>query len=444
MSVKTEEQTVQKTSVEDDLQDDLSLEQLKALKDKIAARTGENVPPTIVKKKTRSIKFGVVGTGQAGSRLAEEFHKLGYDCVVFNTAQQDLEHINVPDSNKMLLQYGLGGAAKELEIGKEAAEMHRNEINQLIHEKLEDSHVNVLCLSLGGGSGAGSLDTMVEVLASKGKPIVVLAVLPMESDDATTKSNSLSSLAAISKYCQNKQVQSIVVVDNARIESILSDVNQLQFFNVANQKIVEPIEQFNLLSSQPSPFKALDSTEWAKLLVDGEGFTIFGSLTVSNYEDDTALAEAILNNMSNNLLAEGFDITQSKYAGFIVAGNEKVLSKIPQRSFTYANALVQEKAGTPKAVFRGIYVTEDSGDHLKVYSCFSGLGLPTSRIDVLKKEAQELMNQAKSKDNTRNMTLNLDTGTNETVSAAQKVKEKIAQKSSAFGKFMGSVTDKRK
>jgi hypothetical protein len=67
-----------------------------------------------------------------------------------------------------------------------------------------------------------------------------------------------------------------------------------------------------------------------------------------------------------------------------------------------------------------------------------------SRVDTLKKEAMELMSQAKSKDTTRSLSLTLDTGTNETVSAAQKVKDKIAAKSSAFGKFMGSVVDKRK
>jgi hypothetical protein len=38
----------------------------------------------------------------------------------------------------------------------------------------------------------------------------------------------------------------------------------------------------------------------------------------------------------------------------------------------------------------------------------------------------------------------LNTGVNETVSEAQKVREKIAAKSSAFGKFMGAVVDKRK
>lgn len=428
------------TDIINDL-DNLPPDELELLKQKLGKK---NMPVTIVETRKRSMNFGIVGTGQAGSRVAEKFYDLGYETVVFNTAQQDLAHIKLPEERKLLLQYGLGGAAKELDIGREAAESHRNEINDLVSKFLEDSHVNILCLSLGGGSGAGSVDTMVDVLQAQGKPIVVIAVLPMDSDDGQTKSNSLETLAKIAKLTQDRRVQSIIVVDNAKIESIYSEVSQLKFFELANEVIVEPIDMFNTLSAEDSPVKALDSTEWAKLLIDGEGLTIFGNLVVSNYEDETSIAEAVLNNLSNNLLAEGFDLTQAKYAGWIVAANEKVLDKIPQRALTFANSLVQEKVPGTKIVFRGVYVTKDPEDNVKVYSCFSGLGLPTSRLDALKKEVATSFAHAKSKDETRNLSLNLDTGKNATISEAQKVKEKIAAKNSSFGKFMGRVTDKRK
>ena len=65
----------------------------------------------IVSGKERSLVLGVLGSGQAGSRLAEAFYKLGYDSVAVNTAMQDLKFIDIPDSNKLLLEYGLGGAA---------------------------------------------------------------------------------------------------------------------------------------------------------------------------------------------------------------------------------------------------------------------------------------------------------------------------------------------
>src|SRR5579885_2313494 len=94
--------------------------QAKATEQKLAAKP----------KKERSIVFGVVGSGQAGSRLAEAFYKLDYEAVVMNTAIQDLKHIDIPDANKLLLEGTLGGAAKEMDLGRHAAETNRQAIQE--------------------------------------------------------------------------------------------------------------------------------------------------------------------------------------------------------------------------------------------------------------------------------------------------------------------------
>jgi cell division GTPase FtsZ len=418
---------------------------LAALKARSQAKQEESkMAAKIVSKKDRSIVLGVLGTGQAGSRIAEAFYKLGYDAVAVNTAMQDLKFIDIPDSNKLLLEHGLGGAAKEIEIGKAAAESHRGEILQLVNEKLQHSQINVLCLSLGGGSGAGSCETMVDLLASLGKPLVVIAALPMDTEDAQTKSNALETLAKLAKATQTKRVNNLIVVDNAKIEAIYQNVSQVDFFSTANKAIVEPIDIFNTLSSMPSAVKGLDPMEWGKLFTDGEGLTVYGELTIENFAEDTAIAEAVVNNLNGNLLAGGFDLKQSRYVGVIIAANKEVWAKIPSSSITYAMAMVNDQCGTPKGVFKGIYTVESPDPVVKVYSMFAGLGLPDSRVTQLKKEAQEHMQNVKGKDEQRNLNLNLDTGTNETVSAAQKVKEKMAQKASAFGKLVGGVVDRRK
>jgi cell division GTPase FtsZ len=398
----------------------------------------------IVSKKDRSLALGVVGSGQAGSRLAEAFYKLGYDSVVVNTAMQDLKFIDIPDSNKLLLEHGVGGASKELEIGRAAAESHRGEILQLVNERLSGSQVNVLCLSLGGGSGAGSCETMVDLLTSLGKPLVVMTVMPMDTDDAQTKSNALETLAKLAAFAKNKKISNLIVVDNAKIEAIYHDVNQMDFYNVANSVIVETLDAFNTFSIMPSAIKALDPMEFSKILIDGEGLSIYGELTITNYTEDTAIAEAVVNNLDNNLLAAGFDLKQTKYAGFIVAANKEVWSKIPNSSVNYAVAMVNDFCGQPKGVFKGIYTTDSPENVVKVYSFFSGLGLPADRVEQLKKDTSELQSKIKGKDEQRNLSLKLDTGVDETISAAQKIKDKIASKSSTFGKFVGGTIDRRK
>ena len=194
----------------------------------------------------------------------------------------------------------------------------------------------------------------------------------------------------------------------------------------------------------PSAVKGLDPMEFSKLFIDGEGLTVYGELTVENFVEETAIAEAVVNNLNSNLLAGGFDLKQSRYVGVIITANKETWAKIPSSSITYAMAMVNDQCGTPKGVFKGIYTVESPDPVVKVYSMFSGLGLPDSRVAQLRKDAQDHMQTVKGKDESRNLNLNLDTGTNETISAAQKVKDKIAAKSSAFGKLVGGVVDRRK
>ena len=441
------EEIVDNIAKSEDKSEDNSIntDKLAALKAKSQAKQQENnMAAKIVSKKERSLVLGIIGSGQAGSRIAETFYKLGYDSIAINTAIQDLKFIDIPDSNKLLLEYGLGGAAKEIEIGKSAAEAHRGEILQLINEKLSSAQVNVLCFSLGGGSGAGSCETLVDLLADSGKPLVVITVLPMDTEDAQTKSNALETLSKLSKLIQTKRINNLIVVDNAKIENIYQHISQVEFYNVANKAIVGPIDVFNTLSSMPSAVKSLDPMEFGKLFTDGEGLTIYGELVVENYTEDTAIAEAIINNLNGNLLAGGFDLKQSKYVGILIVANKNVWDKIPSSSINYAMAIVNDQCGSPKGVYKGIYTVEMPEPVVKIYSIFTGLGLPDSRVTQLKKDAQEHMQIVKGKEEQRNLTLQLDTGTNETVSAAQKIKDKISQKSSAFGKLVGGVVDRRK
>jgi len=454
-SITSEEDMTE--NINNDINENIDIETLKAknaemenklaaLKAKSQAKQKENdtnMASKIIQKRERSLNFGIVGSGHAGSKLAELFHKTGYDTCVVNTAIQDLKFLDIPDSNKLLLEYGVGGAGKELEIGAAAADSHRGEILQLVNEKLSNSQVNILCTSLGGGSGAGSVDVLVEILSSLEKPLIVIGVLPMDTEDSKTKSNSLETLSKLSKLTQSGKIANLIIADNAKIESIYSNVSQMNFYDAANKAIVEPIDIFNTLSASPSQMTALDSMEFSKIMINSGGLTVYGEFEVSNYTDDTAIAEAVINNLSGNLLADGFDLKQAKYVGFIVAANKEVWNKIPASSINYAGSMINDLCGAPNGVFKGMYVVDTLPDVVKVYSVFSGMGLPSSRVDQLKSEVKELQAKTKVKDDARNLTLQLDTGNNETVSAAQKIKDKIAAKSSTFGKFVSGTVDRR-
>lgn len=379
------------------------------------------------------------------SRVAETWYKLGYDAVAFNTAQQDLAKIEIPEGNKCFLDYSLGGASKDQNIGHEAAQMHRDLIYNTVVDKLGDSQVFVFCTSLGGGSGGGSIETIIDVMNAIGKPVIVITVLPMTNEDAQTKKNSLEALSKLAKEVQNNRVQNLIVVDNAKIEYIFQDLSPMQFYKVSNEAIVEPLDVFNRFSTKDSDVKAIDNLEFTKILIDGQGLSLYGSMTVNDWEEEDALAEAVISNLNAGLLAEGFDLKQTKYVGVMFMANQKVWDKLPAASIHYAMEMVKDTAGIPAGDFKGLYVDESmTDDVVKVYSFFSGLALPDSRVSELKKEVKTQSAALQSKEVQRNMNLSLDTGESETKSQAERIKERIKSKSSSFGKFTKGVVDKRR
>lgn len=398
----------------------------------------------MVEEKTRSIRFGVMGSGQSGGKICESFFKLGYPAVAINTATQDLASIEIPQSNKLHLDFGLGGAAKDMSIGYAAAEAYSDVISSLIQQKLGNEELILFCTSLGGGSGAGSVEIIVDIINNLNIPVAVITVLPQTSDDTQVKNNALQTLGKLVNMVKANKIVNLIVVDNAKIETIYSDVNPFNFFKVSNQAIVEPIDVFNTFSKKVSPVKPLDSNEFGKLFTDGQGLTIYGSMKVTNYEAPEAIAESIVENLSGNLLASGFDIQQARYVGFMLIAPKKVWSKIPSVSLSYAETMIDDVCKNP-TIFKGIYEIEDDNaeDCITVYSMFSGLGLPTERIDQLKTETKEKLAVSAKKDQERASTLKVDF-VEQNVSAADTIRKKIQLKQSAFGQMNAKMIEDRR
>ncbi len=244
---------------------------------------------------------------------------------------------------------------------------------------------------------------------------------------------------------QSKQIANLIVIDNSKIEAIFADVSQMDFFKVANDHVAAQFDAFNKYSSQPSKVKSLDPQEWATLCC-ANGLSSFGEITVSSPENPTAIAEAIIESLSGSMLASNFDLKQASHVGVLFVGNEKVMRSIPSANINYAMSLIRETSPSATGIFRGIY--EDSSmtdtDGVKIYSMFSGLGLPEARINQLKKEAKEELEKTKGREQNRSLSLQLDTGTEETVSQADRVREMIKKTNSSFNKNFVGIKDFRK
>ena len=65
-------------------EDVVDMSKLAALKAKSKAQQENTMAAKIVAKKERSLVLGIIGTGQAGSRIAESFYKLSCSSIIYN------------------------------------------------------------------------------------------------------------------------------------------------------------------------------------------------------------------------------------------------------------------------------------------------------------------------------------------------------------------------
>ena len=381
MSEKTEEQVKKENeSLKEALSAFGSLDESKldGLKKKMESKK--------MNKIEQSIRVGVIGVGQAGSRIAETFHKKGYNACVINTSKQDLEFISMDQDKKLLLEGSLGGTGKDLDLGREIFEESVEQIQEFIYPTLEGQDMAYLTVSGGGGTGSSSVDTMVEVLFSMGLPVGVIYVLPKQTDDAKSKSNSIETLSRLANMTKENKISSLIVVDNAKIEQIFAGLSQSKFWETSNDAIVDPLVKFNSLTSKASRHTSLDPSDFAKIISCGD-CSIYGVVSTKNIEEETGLAEAVIESLQENMLAEGFDISQTRVGGVIISANSKTLDSMPAININYCFHMISEQT-KGASIFQGVYDDETCDGEVKIYTWFAGLGLPMKRIETLKKKAK--------------------------------------------------------
>ena len=182
-------------------------------------------------KRDRSINFGFIGLGQGGGRLAAAFKKYGYKVLAINTSRQDLDGLHLDDAFKLAIADD--GAGKDMPKGegavKERVAIIRNKIEEVFPEHFERSRTPkriILCAGSGGGTGAGALSEMVDVLEYlnfSGKIGIILA-LPQDTEDSKAKQNTITVLGKLVELSNAEKIAPLIVLPGADLCFISASV----------------------------------------------------------------------------------------------------------------------------------------------------------------------------------------------------------------------------
>lgn len=335
-----------------------------------------------------SVDYGVIGSGQCGSRLIKSFHSIGYNkAIAVNTASADLDPIDIPDEQKLLIGDGKG-SGKSMLKGERAAEEAAQKIFDLMRDVFGSVDKIIICAGFGGGTGAGSLSVLIEIAAKylkflrkEGvyKDIIVFSALPTagEAKSSLIGSNVSAVTDAISARVDEGKVGPVILIDNSKIEKLYRGVSPKKFWPTINDTVTGLFQTFNLLSSKPSGYTSFDAQDYQTVL-STSGLSVLGVAKVPSKDYETVkLSQFFQENFKKTVLLGDVDFSTAKEAACVVLADDKILSKISMDSINYGMDALSNLVGNA-TVHRGLYASKKSG--IRVYTLISGMKLKSKPV----------------------------------------------------------------
>jgi len=331
-----------------------------------------------------AFKFAFVGAGQGGSRIAETFEKIGYRRVaVINTAQQDLNGISV--TNKRCI--GNGGAGKDHAVASKVFQENKEDITDFLKYSFGDDFDKIfVCAGAGGGTGAGMTEDLIhtckeiqETNKCESKKVGLFLALPKYSEGKKVCSNAISILEKAYKLVEDGIVSPLIVIDNEKITKLYPNLPVSKFWQTANMSISGVFHLFNMISSKDSSYTSFDKKDYQTVLEGGA--MIFGTSKVKDWKDPIAISRSVRENLKNNLLCGGFDISTGTLAAAVAMASPEVLNELPESHLDQAFEQLNRMLGAGSTLHRGVY--SSNKNDLNIFTAVSNLAKPDEKIKEL-------------------------------------------------------------
>ena len=192
-------------------------------------------------------KIKVVGVGGSGgnaiSRMIESNVK-GVEFVAINTDAQDLHHSKASEKVHIgkNLTKGLG-AGMNPEIGRQAAEENRDEIQEV----LKGADMVFVTCGLGGGTGSGAAPIVAETAKELGALTMAVVTKPFSFEGAQRRAIADEALENL-----KKRVDTFITIHNDRLLSIIDKkMTLINAFNIVDDVLRQGVQGVSDLITKP-------------------------------------------------------------------------------------------------------------------------------------------------------------------------------------------------
>ncbi|MFG1821774.1 cell division protein FtsZ [Microbispora bryophytorum] len=303
----------------------------------------------------------VVGIGGGGVNAVNRMIEEGLKGVEFIAINTDAQALLMSDADVKLdvgreLTRGLGAGANP-EVGRRAAEDHREEIEEVI----KGADMVFVTAGEGGGTGTGGAPVVAGIARSLGALTIGVVTRPFSFEG---KRRAMQAEAGIETL--REEVDTLIVIPNDRLLSISDrQVSVLDAFKAADQVLLSGVQGITDLITTPGLIN-LDFAD-VKSVMSGAGSALMGIGHARGDDRSVAAAEMAV---SSPLLEASIDGAHGVLLS-IAGGSDLGLFEINE-----AAQLVSNAAAPDANIIFGTVIDDALGDEVRVTVIAAGFDEP--------------------------------------------------------------------
>ncbi|MFC0860973.1 cell division protein FtsZ [Sphaerimonospora cavernae] len=303
----------------------------------------------------------VVGIGGGGVNAVNRMIEEGLKGVEFIAINTDAQALLMSDADVKLdvgreLTRGLGAGANP-EVGRKAAEDHREEIEEV----LKGADMVFVTAGEGGGTGTGGAPVVAQIARSLGALTIGVVTRPFSFEG---KRRAMQAEAGIETL--REEVDTLIVIPNDRLLSISDrQVSVLDAFKAADQVLLSGVQGITDLITTPGLIN-LDFAD-VKSVMSGAGSALMGIGHARGDDRSVAAAEMAV---SSPLLEASIDGAHGVLLS-IAGGSDLGLFEINE-----AAQLVSNAAASDANIIFGTVIDDALGDEVRVTVIAAGFDEP--------------------------------------------------------------------
>ncbi len=313
-------------------------------------------------------KIKVIGVGGGGGNAVNNMIHKGLTSVEYIALNTDAQALKNSQADITIqvganLTNGLGAGARP-EIGREAVEENRHEIE----EAIEGADMVFVTAGMGGGTGTGGAPVVSGIAKRKGILTVGIVTTPFDCEGPKRMKYALEGITEL-----KKNSDTVIVIPNERLMDIADeDTTLLEAFDQANQVLYNATRGISDLILMPGLIN-LDFADVRTTMLDG-GAAIMGAANATG-EDRAEIAarEAI-----NSPLLDGVSIHGARN----VLVNISSGANLGMKETNTATSIIQQEAGEDAEIILGTVLDESFDDELRVTVIATGFDLADSKSEA--------------------------------------------------------------